>query len=427
MNDQSGFRRARPSARPSSPNFSSGPCKKHPGWDISRLSTTLLGRSHRSHSGKLRLAGAIRRSCHLLGVPDDWVVGIVPGSATGAIEFAIWNLLGPRNVDVIVSDGFSSYWADDITGLMGDSALIHKGTGRSFPRTAAVCDESDLVLVYNGTGNGVCVKDLDWVTIDRQGLVIADAASAAFAMPLDFTKLDAVTWSWQKGLGSEAGHGMIALGPRALERATLNASRSIRPKLLNFCKADGSALHNLFEGHTISTPSLLALEDLHSALDWAEGLGGLGALLQRVQLNYAVVDDWVRETPWIAWLADEDSRSPVSLCLQLVQPFERKAAERVCKSMIEMLQIEGVAYDIFTMHDAPAGFRIWAGPTVEADDLQHLTQWLEWAYIATMRKNFHSLETGELSNATGIPAIELWANSDNQALTDSRGSVNGHT
>ena len=252
MKDQFVFRHARPSARPSSPNFSSGPCKKHPGWDISRLSTTLLGRSHRSHLGKLRLAGAIKRSCQLLRVPDDWVVGIVPGSATGAIEFALWNLLGVRDVDVIVSDGFSAYWADDIISLMGRRARIHKGSGRSFPRTSDVHDENDLVLVYNGTGNGICVKDLDWMTKGRQGLVIADAASAAFAMPLDFTKLDAVTWSWQKGLGSEAGHGMIAFGPRALERASFKASKSIRPKLLNFCKADGSALLNLFEGHTIS-------------------------------------------------------------------------------------------------------------------------------------------------------------------------------
>ncbi|WP_205836896.1 PLP-dependent aminotransferase family protein [Neorhizobium alkalisoli] len=424
MNDQSGFRRRRPSARPSSPNFSSGPCKKHPGWDISRLSTTLLGRSHRSRSGKLRLAGAITRSCQLLGVPDDWVVGIVPGSATGAIEFALWNLLGQRDVDVIVSDGFSAYWADDIAGLMGHRARVHKGTGRGFPPTSDVRDENDVVLVYNGTGNGVCVKDLDWVTNGRDGLVIADAASAAFAMPLDFTKLDAVTWSWQKGLGSEAGHGMIAFGPRALNRATSNISKSIRPKLLNFCKADGGALHNLFEGHTISTPSLLALEDLHSALDWAEGIGGLPALLQRVQLNYMVVDDWVKETSWIDWLADENSRSSVSLCLQLVQPFERKEAERVCKSMIEMLQIEGVAYDIFTMHDAPAGFRIWGGPTVEADDLQHLTQWLEWAYAATMRKGLHSPEAKPMPN--GIPVIEMWATSD-ASLTNSRGSLNGHT
>lgn len=426
MNDQSGFRHARPSARPSCPNFSSGPCKKHPGWDISRLSTVLLGRSHRSHSGKLRLAGAIKRSCQLLGLPDDWVVGIVPGSATGAIEFAIWNLLGPRDVDVMVSDGFSAYWAEDITSLMGGRALIHKGTGRGFPRTSKVRDENDLVLVYNGTGNGVCVKNLDWVTQDREGLVIADAASAAFSMPLDFNKLDAVTWSWQKGLGSEAGHGMIAFGPRALERAMFNTSRSFRPKLLNFCKADGSALLNLFEGHTISTPSLLALEDLHSALDWAEGVGGLGALLQRVQLNYTVIDDWVRVTPWIDWLADEDSRSGVSLCLQLVQPFERKEAERVCKSMIEMLQIEGVAYDIFTMHDAPAGFRIWGGPTVEADDLQHLTQWLEWAYISTMRNGFHHSEVTQLPNASVIPVIDIWANSDSETLTNQRGSVNGH-
>ncbi|MBL4801204.1 MAG: phosphoserine transaminase [Emcibacter sp.] len=420
MNDQSELHRpkclVRPRVRPSSPNFSSGPCKKHPGWDISHLSTELLGRSHRSKSGKQRLSGAIKRSCQLLNIPDDWMVGIVPGSGTGAIEFAIWNLLGQRDVDVIVSDGFSGYWADDITRIMGQRVMIHTGTGRSFPNTSDVKDENDLVLVYNGTGNGVCVKDLDWVIEGREGLVIADAASAAFSMHLDFTKLDAITWSWQKGLGSEAGQGMIAFGPRALKRATSRTAKSPGPKLLNFCKADGTALYNLFDGHTISTPSILALEDLHSALDWAEGLGGHSNLLRRVQLNYAVVDDWVKKTPWIEWLANESSRSPVSLCLQLVLPFERKEADFLCKSMIELLQNEGVAYDIFTMHDAPPGFRIWGGPTVEADDLWHLVQWLEWAYLVTMQGDFYGSEIAPKSADIFMTAIEVATNSDRKSL-----------
>jgi phosphoserine aminotransferase len=211
--------------------------------------------------------------------------------------------------------------------------------------------------------------------------VIADIASAAFTMPLDFSKLDAVTWSWQKGLGSEAGHGMVAFGPRALERARSCVQTTARPKLLNFRKSDGGALLNLFQGYTISTPSLLALEDLHSALDWAEGIGGRTALWARVQANYTVFEDWVARTPWIDWLADAGARSPVSLCLRLVSPADSAEADRVGKAMIELLEAEGVAFDIFTMHDAPAGFRIWAGPTVEAVDLRCLTRWLDWAFL----------------------------------------------
>lgn len=428
MNDHLRFSSARPSAYPSSPNFSSGPCKKHPGWELGRLSPDLLGRSHRSSAGKRRLAEAIDRSCRLLGLPEDWVVGIVPGSGTGAIEFALWNLLGPCDVDVIVSDGFSAYWADDIQRIMPGRSRIHKGTGRSFPDTSCVSDATDVVLVYNGTGNGICVRNLDWLTQGRPGLVIADCASAAYSMPLDFARLDAVTWSWQKGLGSEAGHGMIAFGPRALARASSGLAQTPRPKLLNFRKADGTALHNLFEGHTISTPSLLALEDLHSALTWAEGIGGYPALIRRVERNFRVMDSWVNRTPWIDWLADEACRSQVSLCLRLAYPLERKEAERVCKSMIELLQSEGAAYDIFTMHDAPAGFRIWGGPTVESEDLDCLTQWLEWAHAVAMQTEFGSGNLALSRNRPVIPSLDSTAplpgRPESAGITI--GEVNGH-
>jgi len=371
----------KPLVRPASPNFSSGPCAKFPGWDINRLSTDLLGRSHRSPSGKARLSSAIKRSGKLLGVPDDWTIGIVPGSGTGAIEFALWNLLGSRNVDVMISDGFSSYWANDITQIVGEEhTFLHQGCGQSFPDTSLVDDSNDLVLVYNGTGNGVCVKSLDWIKPGRAGLVIVDAASAAFSMQFDFSKLDVLTWSWQKSLGSEAGHGMIAFSPKARARAGTKIGTPPTPKLLNFCKADGTILNNLFEGHTISTPSMLALEDLHSALDWADEMGGREGLIKRVNDNYKVMSDWVAKTAWIEWLANQDSRSPVSHCLRLQHAGETQLVDSASRDIIELLRREGVAYDIFTMHNAPAGFRVWAGPTIETDDLRHLTRWLEWAY-----------------------------------------------
>jgi phosphoserine aminotransferase len=381
MTDQSGLHFRRPAERPACPNFSSGPCKKHPGWALSHLRTDLLGRSHRSSAGLRRLSDAIRRSCRLLGLPSDWVVGIVPGSGTGAIEFALWNLLGPLDVDVIVSDGFSGYWAHDVRQIMGSRLHVRRGLPAQVGARAA----HDTVLVYNGTGNGVCIHDLRWIPDPRDGLVIADATSAAFAIPLDFSKLDAITWSWQKGLGSEAGQGMVAFGPRALERARTCTPAAARPKLLNFRKADGSALHNLFQGHTISTPSLLALEDLHSALDWAEAIGGLPALWDRVQANYAVFKAWVARTSWIDWLVAEEARSPVSICLRLVSPDGGFDVDKVSAAMISLLEAESVAFDIFTMHDAPAGFRIWAGPTVDSDDLRSLTRWLDWAFLEATR------------------------------------------
>jgi phosphoserine aminotransferase len=426
MNDYTDFHCAKPAERPGSPNFSSGPCTKHPGWDIKHLSTQLLGRSHRSTLGKRRLSEAIRRSCELLGVPNDWVVGIVPGSATGAIEFAIWNLLGPRHVDVIVSDGFSSYWAEDVVKLMGRRATIHKGTGRKFPHPPDLKDDHDVVLVYNGTGNGVRVQNLDWVGENRHGLIIADAASAAFSMPLDFTKLDAVTWSWQKGLGSEAGHGMIAFGPAALTRATSNKHGFPRPKLLNFCMTDGTALHNLFDGHTISTPSMLALEDLHSALDWADASGGLAALFQRVEQNYKAIDDWVQKTPWIDWLAHEDCRSKVSLCLRIVSTMDSNEAASISKTIIDLLQLEGAAYDIFTMHDAPPGFRIWGGPTVEADDLRRLTQWLDWAYAVATEKALYALE---MDHGSILSPVDLQPGMSGmlQQASNARGDAHVHS
>lgn len=385
MNDLSGIICRMPARRPVCPNFSSGPCKKHPGWDVTKLPTELMGRSHRSRSGKKRLSEAIARSRRLLGLPEEWVLAIVPGSGTGAIEFALWNLLGPRDVDVLKSDGFSGYWAHDVRQMVSRPVTVHEGGGTRFPDTSGVRPENDVVFVYNGTGNGVWAGNLDWIADDMEGLVIADAASAAFAIPLEFNKLDAVTWSWPKGLGSEAGHGMVALGPRALRRALDFAPQSVGPKLLSFCKADGTALLNLFDGHTISTPSLLALEDLHSALDWAEGQGGRDALFKRVTKNFETVDKWVKTTPWIEWLAEPDHRSPASLCLKIVLPQDQANARAICLTMIELLEQEGVAYDIFTMHDAPAGFRVWAGPTVEAEDLHCLTKWLEWACFTAVQ------------------------------------------
>jgi phosphoserine aminotransferase len=379
-----------PRTRPADPRFSSGPCRKHPGWSLDRLAPDCVGRSHRSRDGKRGLAAAIDRSRQLLGLPDDWLVAIVPGSATGAFEMAMWALLGPRDIDVLVSDGFSRHWAREASALTDAQTTVHSAECGAFPGTGAVDPDRDLVFVYNGTSTGACVRDLDWLDPERGGLVLCDAASAAFAMPIDFDKLDVVTWSWQKALGGEGSHGMLALGPKAQRRANLRCGNRTTPKLLRLADGGGAFLHSLFDGHTISTPSMLALADIHSALAWAERIGGLPELIRRTQRNYAAVARWVAQTEWIEWLADDPQwRSPASICLRIVDPEVRTLAEsrqhEIAGQAVRRLEQEGVAYDIWTYSGAPAGFRIWAGPTVESDDLAALTPWLDWSFAAATR------------------------------------------
>ena len=386
----------RPRVRPADPRFSSGPCKKYPGWDLSHLNTEFLGRSHRAKLPKQRLKDAIDISHRLLGLPADWKLGIVPGSDTGAFEIAMWSLLGSRPVDVLVWESFSSDWARDLQALGIDDLNLLQADYGELPDLGQVDSEHDVVMVYNGTTSGVCLPDLDWLDTGREGLVLCDATSAAFAMPMDFERLDVVTWSWQKVLGSEAAHGMLALSPRAVERLEASQPRYPLPKLFQLTKGN-KLVEGIFSGATINTPSMLALEDLHAALDWAERIGGCEALWQRTRDNFTCIDNWVSNTPWIEWLArDPATRSPTSMCLQVVDPefsnLEQSERQSAINAMLARLEQENVALDIGNYRSAPPGFRIWGGATVETSDLEALTPWLDWVFADfkyTIQENRH--------------------------------------
>lgn len=384
MNEEADGLPERPDIRPADPRFSCGPCKKHPGWDVSHLNLESLGRNHRGKATKQRLTDAITRSHQLLGLPDDWKLGIVPGSDTGAFEMAIWSLLGSRPVDVIAWEAFSGDWVTDLKQLNFDNTRTFVSAYGEMPDLAELNSAHDIVTVYNGTTSGVRLPHLDWVDADREGLVLCDATSAAFAMPMDFSKLDVVTWSWQKVLGGEAAHGMLALSPRAIERLETTTPVYPLPKLFRLTK-NGKLIDAIFTGGTINTPSLLSVEDLHAALDWAEGLGGVDALYQRTQSNFDCIDQWVAQTAWVDWLPQNPAiRSPTSMCLRIVDAsFTARSAEEQQQSidrMVASLEQEAVAYDIGNYRTAPPGFRIWGGSTIETSDLQALTPWLEWAY-----------------------------------------------
>jgi len=384
MNEEAHGLPVRPRVKPADARFSSGPCKKYPGWDVTHLNTEFLGRSHRAKAPKQRLKEAIDRSHRLLGLPADWKLGIVPGSDTGAFEIAMWSLLGSRAVDVLVWESFSSDWAKDLQALGIEPLNIYQAEYGELPDLSQVKPANDLVMVYNGTTSGVCLPGLDWLDADRGGLVLCDATSAAYAMPMDFAKLDVVTWSWQKVLGSEGAHGMLALSPRAVARLESTTPRFPLPKLFRLTK-DGKLVDGIFEGATINTPSMLALEDLHAALDWAESLGGVEALWQRTRANFDCIDDWVANTPWIDWLArDPATRSPTSMCLQIVDPvftsLDADARKAAIAAMLARLEQEEVAFDIGNYRSAPPGFRLWGGATVETADLQALTPWLDYVF-----------------------------------------------
>ena len=384
MNEEAGGLPVQPRVRPADPRFSSGPCKKYPGWDISHLKTEFLGRSHRARVPKQRLADAIEISHRLLGLPADWKLGIVPGSDTGAFEMAIWSLLGSRPVDALVWESFSSDWAKDLQALGFEQLSLFQADYGELPDLNQVNPGHDLVMVYNGTTSGVCLPDLEWLDAERDGLVLCDATSAAFAMPIDFNKLDVVTWSWQKVLGSEGAHGMLALSPKAVARLESAEPRYPLPKLFKLAKG-GKLIDGIFKGATINTPSMLALEDLHAALAWAESLGGIETLWQRTRSNFECIGRWVEESKWIDWLArDPATRSPTSMCLRVVDPgFTRLSAEdqqQAINSMLARLEQENVALDIGNYRSAPPGFRIWGGATVETSDLEALVPWLDWAF-----------------------------------------------
>lgn len=376
-----------PGLRPSNPNFSSGPCAKRPGWSLDALKNAYLGRSHRAKGGKAKLAEVIQRSRDLLGLPDDWRLGIVPASDTGAVEMILWSVLGSRGVDVLAWESFGQGWATDIVKqLKLEDVRVLTADYGALPRLEEVDPARDLVFTWNGTTSGVRVPDAEWISGDREGLAICDATSAAFAMALDYSKLDVVTWSWQKVLGGEAAHGMLALSPRAVERLESHRPPWPLPKIFRLTK-NGKLIEGIFRGETINTPSMLAVEDALDGLRWAEEIGGLAALVRRTEQNFAVVAQWVEETSWIGFLAQEpDTRSPTSICLQFEDPWfqalpvEEQAA--VAKAVAAKLDAEGVAYDIGAYRDAPPGLRIWGGATIETADIEALLPWIEWAWFS---------------------------------------------
>ena len=380
--------RARPAARPARPHFSSGPCAKRPGWSPDSLTDAVLGRSHRSKLGKGRLQQAIDRTRAVLRVPDTHLIGIVPGSDTGAVEMAMWSMLGPRPVQLLAFESFGKDWAvDAVKQLKLDAEVLDAPYG-ALPDLGRVRPDADLVFTWNGTTSGVRMPDAGFIAADRTGITICDATSACFAQALDWAKLDVVTFSWQKALGGEAAHGVLILGPRAVERLEGYTPPWPLPKLFRMTKG-GKLSRDIFEGATINTPSMLCVEDYLDALGWAEGLGGLDALVARADANLAVLERWVEATPWVEFLAEtRDTRSNTSVCLKVVSPevtgLSADAQAEFAKKLAALLEKEGAAFDVGGYRDAPPGLRIWCGATVEAADVEALTPWLDWAYAETL-------------------------------------------
>jgi len=370
----------KPGVRPARPFFSSGPCAKPPGWGPEHLALGSLGRSHRSKLGKARLAYAIDLTRRVLRVPPSHRIGIVPASDTGAVEMALWSMLGAKPVTVLAWESFGEGWVTDVVKqLKLDPAVIRADYG-DLPDLAAVDPASDVIFTWNGTTSGVRVPDGDWIADDRQGLTFADATSGVFAQPLPWEKLDVTTFSWQKVLGGEGGHGMLVLGPRAVERLESYTPSWPLPKIFRMTKG-GKLNEGIFQGDTINTPSMLAVEDYIFALEWAVSLGGLPGLIARADANAAAVDSWVERTPWIAHLAhDPASRSNTSVCLRFAEAGDSEAQAALVKKMASLLEAEGAAYDVASYRDAPPGLRLWCGATVDTDDLEALFPWLDWAW-----------------------------------------------
>ena len=377
-----------PAARPARPNFSCGPCAKHPGWQLQNLQDAPLGRSHRAKASKAKLKLAIDLAREVLRVPQDYRIAIVPGSDTGAVEIALWSLLGQRGVDVFAWESFGEGWVTDIVGhLKVKNARAFVADYGKIPDLGRADFGNDIVFAWNGTTSGVRVPNADWIAADREGLTICDATSAAFAQRLDWGKLDVATLSWQKALGGEAAHGMLILSPRAVERLETYTPPWPLPKL--FRLAHGGKLNEaLFEGETINTPSLMCVEDFIDALSWGKSLGGLDALIARADANSQALGDWVARTPWVDFLAaDPRIRSNTSVSLKVVDPaiaaLAPAAQAAFAKALEILLEQENVAYDIGAYRDAPPGLRIWCGATVETSDIEALTPWLDFAFAKT--------------------------------------------
>jgi phosphoserine aminotransferase len=375
---------AKPAMRPARPEFSSGPCAKRPGWNPQNLQGAVLGRSHRSKLGKTRLKDAIDRTRAVLEVPADYLIGIVPGSDTGAVEMALWSMLGPRPVQLLAFESFGKDWVTDVVKQLKLPAETLEAPYGQLPDLAKVRKDADLVFTWNGTTSGVRVPNADFIAADREGLAICDATSACFAQKLDWQKLDVVTFSWQKALGGEAAHGVLILSPRAVARLESYTPPWPMPKLFRMTKG-GKISSDIFEGATINTPSMLCVEDYLDALKWAASVGGLGELCRRADANLAVLESWVQRTPWVAFLAEDKAiRSNTSVCLKVVDPkvtsLSDDAQADFAKKLASLLEKEGVALDIGGYRDAPAGLRIWCGATVESSDLDAVTPWLDWAF-----------------------------------------------
>ncbi len=376
----------KPGVRPANPHFSSGPCAKRPGWNLEVLKHAALGRSHRAKIGKSKLKQAIDLTREVLRVPSSHRIAIVPASDTGAVELALWSLLGASGVDMLVWESFGQSWASDAVSQLKlkDCRIIRAQYG-ALPRLNDVDTRTrDVVFTWNGTTSGVRVPNADWIAAEREGLMICDATSAAFAQDLDFAKLDVVTFSWQKALGGEAAHGMLILSPRAVERLERHSPPWPLPKLFQLTKS-GKLNEAIFEGETINTPSLLCVEDYLDTLNWAKSIGGLDALFARANANAAALSEWVARTPWVAHLASEPAtRSNTSVCLVIadaeVKARGAEAVARVAKGIASSLEEEGVAFDIGAHRDAPPGLRVWCGATVETSDITALTPWLGWAF-----------------------------------------------
>src|SRR6202166_2703414 len=375
----------KPGVRPAIPHFSSGPCAKRPGWSLQTLTDAVLGRSHRSKIGKAKLKRAIDLTSELLEVPADYRIAIVPASDTGAVELALWSLLGARPVTMLAWESFGEGWVSDVTKeLKLKDVTVLKAPYGDLPDLTKVDFKSDVVFTWNGTTSGVRVPNGDWIAAKREGLTICDATSAAFAQNLDWPKLDVATFSWQKALGGEAAHGMLVLSPRAVARLESYKPAWPLPKIFRMTKG-GKINEGIFEGETINTPSMLCVEDYLDTLQWAKSIGGLKALIARADANTKVIADWVATTPWVDFLAKDPAiRSNTSVCLRIVDPaitsLSADAQADFAKKLVALVEKEGAGYDFAHYRDAPAGLRIWCGATVEANDVALLTQWIDWAF-----------------------------------------------
>ena len=391
----------KPSLKPKNPCFSSGPCAKRPGWSFDALKAAMLGRSHRAAPAKAQLKDVIERHRTLLGIPKDYKIGIVPASDTGAVEMALWSMLGPRGVDVFAWEAFSGDWLKDITGQLKIADVkAYEAPYGALPDLSKADKSRDIVFAWNGTTSGVRASNADWIASDREGLTICDATSAVFAYDLPWDKLDVITWSWQKVLGGEGAHGMLVLSPRAVARLENYKTERPLPKIFRMTKKDKDGKTKLneeiFEGSSINTPSMLAVADCLDALKWVESIGGLKATIKRSDESFKAIEQWVAKTPWVEFLATAlETRSKTSICLKITDAWftglNDEAQQAFIKSMTKVLDSEGAAYDIAGYRDAPAGLRIWCGATVETSDVTALLPWLEWSFAA--------MKAAELKNA----------------------------